>query len=91
MTTPRPRECEISRYRHGCDPPRKAKTVSPSDCKRLDTVGPHERYPLQLQQIPLIRFRQLQRSLLAAVFQFRPKRRKEIFDVIDHYPRGATC
>ena len=38
MTTPCPRECEISRYRHGSDPPRMAKAVSPSDCQSLDIV-----------------------------------------------------
>ena len=40
MTTPLPRECEISRYRHGCDPPGKPKPVSPSDCKRFNSVSP---------------------------------------------------
>src|SRR5215467_14333042 len=30
----RPRECDTSRYRHGCDPPqKKSKIASLSDCK----------------------------------------------------------
>jgi hypothetical protein len=35
-----PKECESSVYRHGCDPPIKAKAVSLSDCKRTRYCKP---------------------------------------------------
>jgi len=76
MTTPSPRECEISRYRHGCDPPGKPKPVSPSDCKGINSVSPPRAATSPASTQSLIRLIQLQPSLLASFFQFRPKRRK---------------
>jgi hypothetical protein len=73
MTTLRPREGEISRYRHGCDPPRKAKAVSPSDCKSLDILRPPRAATSPASTQSLIRSIQLKPSLLVSVFHFRPK------------------
>src|SRR6476619_1818988 len=70
MATPRPRECEPSRYRHGCDPPRKTKDVSPSDCTSLNVVTPPRVATSPASTRSLIRLIELQPSLLASVFQF---------------------
>ena len=62
----RPRESDISRYRHGCDPPEhRAKVPSLSACKG--------RRPLTQFLIQLV---PLQRILLALVFRFIQRKGK---------------
>ena len=65
----RPKECEASRYRHGCDPPQKSQTAPSSDPndQRLSSS------PSKQSLIPLI---ELQPSLLNSVYRFHSKRRK---------------
>jgi len=67
----RPKECDISGYRHGCDPPERAKADSPSQRK-------HQLVASQSSTQSLIRLVLLQPSLLASVFRFhKNKERKE--------------
>ena len=65
----RPKECEASRYRHGCDPPQKVQVAPSSD--------PNDQAPtsssIKQSLIPLI---ELQPSLLNSVYRFHSKRRK---------------
>ena len=62
-SSPRPKECEISSYRHGCDPPKKIHVLPPSDRKDYLTT--------RASQQSLIRLIELQPSLLAlASFDF---------------------
>ena len=65
----RPKECEASRYRHGCDPPQKVQAAPSSD--------PNDQAPtsssIKQSLIPLI---ELQPSLLNSVYRFHSKRRK---------------
>src|SRR5215831_1732890 len=59
----RPRECDTSRYRHGCDPPKRVK-APPSDRNNLHS-------PIFPPSTPsLIRLVQLQPSLLASSSEF---------------------
>ena len=59
-SSPRPRKCETSRYRHGCDPPERIKAVSPYDCKRLDNVGAPRAAAYSASVPSLVRLIQLQ-------------------------------
>ena len=61
-SSPRPKECEISSYRHGCDPPKKIHASPPSDRKDYLTT--------RASKQSLIRLIELQPSLLALVFRF---------------------
>lgn len=61
-SSPRPNECEISSYRHGCDPPKKSHPSPPSNRKDYRTT--------RASQQSLIRLIELQPSLLALVFRF---------------------
>lgn len=66
MTSMASRECNISRYRHGCDPPEQnAKVATLSACKGRRALT---RFLNQLIQ--------LQRILLASVFRFHSKNRE---------------
>jgi hypothetical protein len=57
-----PTECDTSRYRHGCDPPKQIHRDSPS--RRKDLTSKHS----------LIRLIQLQPLLLASVFRFHKRK-----------------
>ena len=62
----RPREADISRYRHGCDPPeQKAKVASLSACKGRRALT---RFRIQLIQLQCI--------FLPPVFRFQSKKRE---------------
>ena len=63
MTTPRPRECEPSRYRHGCDPPRTTHVVYSSDCTSLDIIRPPRAATSLASTQSLIRLVQLPHAL----------------------------
>jgi hypothetical protein len=65
----RPKMCEASRYRHGCDPPKKNQTAPSSDPNDQDPTSS----PSQQSLIPLV---ELQPSLLTSVYRFHSKRRK---------------
>jgi hypothetical protein len=66
----RPKECEASRYRHGCDPP---KTIQAAPSSEFNDQSPTSSLPLKQSLIPLM---ELQPSLLDSVYRFHPKRRK---------------
>jgi len=57
-----PAECDTSRYRHGCDPPKQIRPDSPSPRKNL--TSKHS----------LIRLIQLQPLLLASAFRFHKRK-----------------
>ena len=59
----RPKECDISGYRHGCDPPKGTKSDSSYQRER-------QRVTSQFSTQSLIRLIQLQPFLLASVFRF---------------------
>jgi hypothetical protein len=65
-----PKECETSRYRHGCDPPKKIQ-AAPSSEPQVQLLTS----PASKQQF-LIRLVELQPSLLDSVFRFHSKQRK---------------
>ena len=70
-STDSPKEIEISRYRHGCDPPKSHLSVSPfsalSDCRHASTS----------QQF-FTRLIKLQPSLLPLVFRFHKNQARRI-------------
>jgi hypothetical protein len=65
----RPTECEVSRYRHGCDPPKNIDAAPPSDRKNQRASSPPSAQSL-------IRLIELQPSLLDFVLRFHSKQRK---------------
>lgn len=65
----RQKECETSRYRHGCDPP-KLIQAGPSPVAKNQRPTP----PVSKQS--LIRLIELQPSLLDSLFRFHSKQRK---------------
>jgi hypothetical protein len=65
----RPKECETSRYRHGCDPPERMQPARSSESHNQRPTSPASKQSL-------IRLIELQPSLLDSVFQFPSQERK---------------
>jgi hypothetical protein len=69
ISTHRPIECQASRYRHGCDPPRTIQAAPSSEPRNERPISPASTQSL-------IRLIELQPSLLDPVFRFPSKERK---------------